>query len=63
VVKVAEVIGVADAAVTARDEATAAWLAPLTGLRVRNDAGGMFAAFAAARRPGLAVLPAGAARP
>jgi len=61
VVKVAEVIGVADAAATARDEATAAWLAPLTALHVRNDANGMFAAFAIARRHGLAVFPAGAA--
>lgn len=57
VVRVEQVIGVADASRLARDESTAAWLASLTALHVRNDPGGAFASFALARRPGLAVTP------
>lgn len=55
VVSIREVVGVADAAATARDGAVAAWLAQLTALYLRNDADGRFAAFAQSARPGLAL--------
>jgi G3E family GTPase len=56
VLRIEAVIGVADASVTHRDEAFAAWLAPLTALRVRGDADGTLTALVRQRRPDLALV-------
>lgn len=57
VLRLDAVIGVADGSITRPDAAFAAWLESLTALELRNDAGGVLAAFARARRPGLAIGP------
>lgn len=53
VLDITAVVGVADASSAPRDAATAAWLARLTVLHVRNDADGAFVAFARGERPEL----------